>query len=161
MTGFSRVIPILNTHADVFDYATIRRIMQLSSKAIDQNPQKPLLFLASHEAITIGFIGFQIQTEDPGQSELFGHVVKRGYQGQGVGTKLLRNGLDQLIELGVRSVTLNLKASAPSYVNKFYTKSGFKPSFNEEYTGASDENRTLVLLLDSPVENTPPNFYPA
>jgi ribosomal protein S18 acetylase RimI-like enzyme len=161
MNTFARVLPIIDSHADIFDFLTKRRIARLAAKALDENPRKPLLFSAIHEGAAIGFIGFHVSTDNPTESELFGHVVKRGYEGQGIGTKLLLHGLERLEDSGVGTVALLLKASAPTYVTRYYRKIGFRPHFDEEYTGASDEARKFVLLLSSEVESVPANFYPA
>jgi ribosomal protein S18 acetylase RimI-like enzyme len=160
MTGFSEVLPILDTQTEAFDYATKRYIIQQAAKALDQNPQHPLVFVAHHETAIIGFIGFILDADNPTLAELFGQVVKRGFQGQGVGSQLLQIGLDHLKQVGTSEVRLSLKASTPPYVSHFYKKAGFKPAFNETYTGASDESHTLVLLFNPPATE-PPSFYPA
>jgi ribosomal protein S18 acetylase RimI-like enzyme len=159
ISGFSNVLPILETHVEAFDYAAKHRIIQQANKSIEQDPQHPPVFLASHEGIIIGFIGLQIDAEDPGLAELFGQAVKHGYQGQGIGTKLLQTGVEYIKTRGSNQISLQLKASMPPYVNHFYQKAGFKLSFDENYTGASDENHTLVLTLKS-TQPAQQSFYP-
>lgn len=161
MKGFSQIIPMLETHGEVFDYSTKRRIMQLTNKELDINPTDPSLYLAEHEGTVVGFIGFKQDDQNPANAELFGQVIKKGFQKQGVGSKLLQQGLQKLKSLGTNQVTVSLKASAPSYVRDFYKNAGFKPMFDEEYTGASDEDNQLILIFDEPADSVPQAFYPA
>jgi ribosomal protein S18 acetylase RimI-like enzyme len=160
ITSFAHVLPILDTHVEAFDYATKRRIIQLTSKIIEENPQNPPILLAYHEGNVIGFVGFTPDTDDPNMTELFGEAVKHGYQGQGIGTKLLQAGIKHIENQGANQVTIKIKASIPLYVSHFYQHAGFKPSFNEDYTGASDENHTLIFTLKSN-QSSPENFYSA
>ena len=161
ISSFAHILPILETHAESFNYADKRQIMQLATRIIEENPRTPSVYIAQHEGIIVGFIGLNINSENPDIVALFGHAVKRGYQGQGIGTKLLRAGVDHSQSRGAGQITLQLKASMPQYVHQFYQKAGFKPSFSEGYTGASDENRTFILQIGhTPVAATPVGFYP-
>lgn len=162
ISAFAHILPILETHAESFNYADKRQIMQLATKIIEENPRNPSVYVAQHEGIIIGFIGLSIDSESPDMVALFGHAVKRGYQGQGIGTKLLQAGINHSHAHGAGQITLQLKASMPQYVLHFYQKAGFKPSFAEGYTGASDESRTFILQLAvTPMATTPAGFYPA
>ncbi len=155
ITGISRVLPLLESQGGVFDFQTKRHIIQKATKVVEENSQNPTVWLAIHEGAVVGFIGFMINIENPQLAELFGQVVKRGYQGQAIGKHLLQAGLQDLQDRGVNQVSLQLKASAAPYVHKFYQKAGFKQTFNENYTGASDESRTMTLNFKSAVKNAP------
>jgi GNAT superfamily N-acetyltransferase len=147
ITGISRVLPLLESQGDAFDYQTKRQIIQKATKIVEESPKNPTLWLAVHEGAVVGFIGFLIDIENPQSAELFGQVVKHGYQGQSVGTHLLQVGMQNLEDRGVNQILIHLKASAAPYIHKFYQKAGFKQSFNEDFTGASDENTTMILNL--------------
>jgi ribosomal protein S18 acetylase RimI-like enzyme len=161
ITHSPHILPILDTHVEAFDYFAKRRIVHLVAKNIDENPKDPPVFLAHHEGVVVGFIGFFFDPEDPSLCELFGQAVKHGYQGQGIGTKLLRHGINHITDHGAAQVNLQIKASIPQYVHHFYQRAGFKPSFDESYTGASDENRSFILTLKLTQATVPDNFYPA
>lgn len=161
LVGLAKIIPILEAQSASFDYTDKRRIIRQASKELENNPRNPLLYLAVHDSITVGFIGFSISPENPSDSELFAHVVKKGYQGRGIGTNLFNTGVKKLEDIGTGQVLLQLRATTPPYVSKFYRKIGFKPVFDETYTGATDELLKYTYIFRVPYEATPPGFYPA
>jgi N-acetylglutamate synthase-like GNAT family acetyltransferase len=161
LTSFTHILPILDTYADAFDFAAKRRIMQLTAKIVEENPKNPSIFLAWHEKNVIGFIGLQMDRDNPDIAEVYGQVVKHGYQGQGVGGKLLQVAIDRVEQSGVGQIRVLIKSSLPTYVRHFYQKAGFKPSFTEDYKGASDESSLMILNLRPQEASSTTAFYPA
>lgn len=79
---------------------------------------------------TANVIGFVVADHVPNHGQPFGHIkdlaVHPEYQGEGVGTALLRRGLDVLYEQSVRSVKLEVRESNDG-AKRLYTQFGFEP----------------------------------
>ena len=144
---FPHLLPMLEAYSEVFDYLFKRQIIQTAQKVLDEMSSTPTIFMAHHEGSAVGFIGFSRDDEDPSRFELFGQVVKRGYQGQGIGSQMLAYTSQYNTSIGAAEIHVLLRAHVPPPTRHFYVKNGFKPSFNDEYRGASAEDVMLTKAL--------------
>ncbi len=139
--------PMLDSYSDVFDFYQKRQITALAGKALDEAFAGPTMFMASHEGTVIGFVGGVRDSNNPFQLNMFCLVVKRGYNGQGVGTNLFAYACEELMESGFKQIKAQLRGTYPPRAKRFYTKLGFKQWFDEEYTGASDQDMSMMKML--------------
>jgi len=79
---------------------------------------------------TAAVIGFVVADLVPNHGQPLGHIkdlaVHPKYRGKGVGTALLRRGLDALYEQSVRSVKLEVRESNEG-ARRLYSRFGFQP----------------------------------
>ena len=145
---FPKVIPILEAYSDIFDFHDKRLILQQASKALDEDPEANTLFLALHDGSVIGFLGGRRNTINPLRLDLFCLIIKRGYHNQGIGTQLFNHACQIIKEQGFEQVYVKIKGTYPPHTKDFYKKLGFKPSFDDEYTGSSTEDTSMMLSLE-------------
>ena len=144
---FPQIIPILEAYSDIFDFQDKRIIIQQANKALDEDPQTATLFMAMHEGTVIGFLGGRRNVTNPLRLDLFCLIIKRGYHGQGVGTQLFTHACQSIKQQGFEQIFVRIKGVYPPHTKNFYRKLGFKPSFDEDFTGSSTEDSTMVLHL--------------
>lgn len=144
---FPKIIPILEAYSDIFDFQDKRLILQQASKALDEEPQTNNLFMAIHEGTVIGFLGGRRNVSNPLRLDLFCLIIKRGYHGQGIGTQLFNHACEMIKQQGYEQVFVRVKGTYPPHTKDFYRKLGFKPSFDEDFTGSSTEDATMMLKL--------------
>lgn len=142
-----RVMPMLEAYSNIFDFHQKRYIIQQANKALDESPQGHSLFIAMHDNVIVGFIGGRRNASNPLQLDLFCIMVKRGYHGQGIGTQLFQFASQMIKEQGYKQIMTLLKSTYPPQTKDFYKRLGFKPTFNEDYTGSSIEDTALLLRL--------------
>ncbi len=156
---FPKIIPILEAYSDVFDFQDRRLILEQAGKALDEDPQARTLFMALHEGVVIGFLGGRRNVINPLRLDLFCLIIKRGYHNQGVGTQLFNHARRTLTQQGFEQIYVKIKSTYPPHTKDFYNKLGFKPTFDDEYTGSSVEDISMMLSLEhSPL---PPNESPS
>lgn len=144
---FYTIIPILEAYSDIFNVHEKRHIIQQASRVLEESFKNNTLFIVKSEGKTIGFFGGKRNINNPLRLDIFCMVIKRGYNGQGVGTELFRYALTQLTDQGFSEVFVRLKSTYPPHTKKFYKKLGFKPTFDEDFTGSSVEDAAMVLRL--------------
>lgn len=145
---YPKLRPILDSYSEVFDFFQKRQITTLAGKALDEGFAGPTVFMAMHEGETIGFMGGLRNSNNPFQLDMFCLVIKRGYNNQGVGTKLFYYAVEELKQAGFKQLLAHLKGTYPPRTKRYYTKLGFKQWFSEDFTGASDEDIAMMKMLD-------------
>lgn len=76
----------------------------------------------------IGYIGYHVIDD---KAEILNFVVSKLHQGNGYGSKLLDETLNEVERLGVKTVTLEVRVSN-KWAQKLYEKYGFKPAYKRE-----------------------------
>src|SRR5690606_12909869 len=145
---FFKVLPILETYSNIFDFQEKRIIIQEASKALDEAFEANTLYIATSEGQVVGFLGGRRNRNNPFRLDLFCMVVKRGYDGQGIGTQMFTHACLDLAKHGFTEIYAKLKSTYPPHTKKFYHKLGFKQTFDEEFTGASSDDTAMVLKLN-------------
>ena len=145
---FPKVLPLFESYADIFPFQQKRLILQQISQVLEEEVHPQSLFRAEHENSTIGFLGTRREEQDPSRFQLFGFIIKRGYQGQGIGTNLLFFAIPHICRNGGRTLSVIVKSHYPPATRTFYRKHGFKEILDEHYTGASNvEDRLFTCTL--------------
>lgn len=73
----------------------------------------------------IGYIGCHVVDD---KSDILNFVINKFHQGNGYGSKLLEETLNEVTRIGVKTVTLEVRVSN-IWAQKLYEKFGFKPSY--------------------------------
>lgn len=144
---FFTILPILEAYSDIFNVHEKREIVRQATKVLDESFKTNTLYLVISEGKTVGFFGGSRNNNNPMRLDVFCLVIKRGYNGQGMGTTLFRYALPQLKDQGFNEIFVRLKASYPPHTKKFYKNLGFKPTFDDNFTGSSDEDSAMILKL--------------
>jgi ribosomal protein S18 acetylase RimI-like enzyme len=139
--------PLLEGYSDIFKIHDRRRVITETMKVLDEEPQHPTLYHATHESRMVGFLGFRRSLQNPQDFDLFSILIRRGYQGQGVGTKLFLYGLKDVASRGASQLSVSVNHAYPPHSKQFYKKLGFVPQFDEHLTGASNEDFRMVKDL--------------
>lgn len=107
------------------------------------------VLVAKDGARVVGFIGYGESAEEPGAGEIFALYVLPEYAGQGIGTRLMRAGLDRL-RAHARVFLWLLKENGPAL--RFYRKCGFVPDGKEKFSAAvGAAGIRMVLERPAPV----------
>jgi GNAT superfamily N-acetyltransferase len=154
------ILLLLESHGESFPYMLMRDIVHKVNKALDENPTEPPLFIAIHEGHVVGFVGMERDREDYMQFHLFAQAVKRGYQGQGIGKKLLSHAAGKSLLLGGSSLLVSLYPSFSPATRHFFVNQGFKPVFDESYAGDTSHEiyRFAKMLQRAAAPIASPNY---
>lgn len=79
-------------------------------------------------AQVIGYIGYHVVDD---KAEILNFVINKLHQGNGYGSKLLNDTLDEVTRLGVKTVSLEVRVSN-KWAQKLYEKYGFLPAYRRE-----------------------------
>lgn len=82
------------------------------------------------------------------EAEVLNIVIDRAEQGQGLGTRLLGHGLEQLRQRGIRRVFLEVRESNAS-ARALYLRSGFTESGLRKNYYRSDAGREHAILMEA------------
>ena len=87
-----------------------------------------MYFVIELNGQVIGYIGYHVIDEN---AEILNFVISKLYQGNGYGTKILDETLNEVDRLGVKTITLEVRVSNKR-AQKLYEKFGFKASYKRE-----------------------------
>lgn len=117
---------INDIHANAFGHKQGPEIVELIAGLFTDPTAKPVLSLiADVDGIAVGHILFTMATVESDQADVSARIlaplaVKREFQNTGIGTALVKAGLTQLTEVGVRLVFV---LGDPAYYSKFAFRS--------------------------------------
>ena len=94
---------------------------------IVNNPFSMYMVYELHGQV-IGYIGYHVIDD---KAEILNFVIGNLHKGNGYGSKLMEETLDEVAYLGVKTVTLEVRVSN-IWARKLYEKFGFKPSHKKE-----------------------------
>lgn len=116
-----------------------------SPDMLKRRMEQSLVLVAQHAGLVVGFANFY-RLKEPGAAELSAVYLLPSHQGLGLGSSLLKNGLDQLAEVERLYVTVerdNVTA------RKFYEARGFRmvEEFEEDFGGHTLNSVRMVRSL--------------
>ncbi len=76
----------------------------------------------------VGYIGYHVIDD---KAEILNFVVGKLHQGNGYGSNILDETLNEVIRLGVKTVTLEVRVSN-KWARHLYEKFGFKPAYTRD-----------------------------
>ena len=146
---FYRILPIIEAYSNIFNFHDKRFIIRETSKALDEAFAAKTVYIALSDGQLVGFLGGRRNNNNPLRLDLFCIVVKRGYDGMGIGSQLFQHACQELVKYGFTEVHAKLKSTYPPHTKRFYQKLGFKQTFDEDYTGSSADDTAMVLKLNT------------
>jgi ribosomal protein S18 acetylase RimI-like enzyme len=92
----------------------------------DRQEKNLRVWIVSVDGIDVGFMDCSDELKHEGSGYVEGLGVRPGYQGRGLGEKLLRHAITVNTEMGFRSLCLNVDAGNESGALRLYEKVGMK-----------------------------------
>jgi len=116
------------------------------TQEIQNNPLAKYYVLEKNNQI-IGYIGFRL---DEQTAEMMNFVVSLQFQNQGYGKKLLESALNDLIQLGAKSMILEVRESNHG-AKHVYESLGFKPRYKRKKYYENED--AIVYIKEVSYEN--------
>lgn len=109
-------------------------------------------FVAELDGLTVGYVGFWV--EGP-QAHIAKIAVHQDYRRRGIGTRLLRDALDRVRRLGLRSAFLEVRRTNTPAQN-LYRRFGFRFRSVKPHAYPNDGEDALVFARDDLLEPASP-----
>jgi len=97
-------------------------------------------FVYEMDRLIIAYIGYRVIDQD---AEMMNFAVLKTYQGQGHGKKLLKDSLDQLIQMNVKSIVLEVRKSNHVAQNLYHQLGFIKSHLRKNYY----ENEDAIIYV--------------